>query len=229
MRISFVVINFINLKLNIMEPKSLKISFFIKRSKLLNNGDAPIYCKIKLDDIIRDVGIKKSINPKFWDSQLGNVMHAAGKSSMDCNKEINLFNNGLYEAKDNLEKIGNDYNIDDLINLFKRKESKTTLLGLFDKHNQKIEKQVGISNAKSTIVKYRTLRRHTFEFIAYKYKKNDITLVNINNDFIEDFVVYLKTNKGIAHNTTLKYLQLLNKIILIAINDGLKQEPNKVN
>ena len=45
--------------------------FFIKRTKLLNNGEAPIYLRITVNGLRGEMAIFRSILPEMWDSAKG--------------------------------------------------------------------------------------------------------------------------------------------------------------
>ncbi len=67
---------------------------------------------------------------------------------------------------------------------------------------------------------------HVKSFIQTKYRQQDIPLQSINHEFIKDFEHYLKTVRNCGHNTTVKYIRNLRKIIRIALsNDWLKLDP----
>jgi hypothetical protein len=54
-----------------------------------------------------------------------------------------------------------------------------------------------------------------------KYGKADIEIKDIDHKFLSDLIMYYKIDKGIGHNTTMKYLKNLKKIIRIAIARGI--------
>jgi hypothetical protein len=63
-------------------------------------------------------------------------------------------------------------------------------------------------------------------FIPTKYRQQDIPLQGINHEFLRDFEHYLKTVRDCGHNTTVKYILILRKIIRVALdNDRLKNDP----
>ncbi|MCM1489507.1 MAG: Arm DNA-binding domain-containing protein [Muribaculum sp.] len=43
---------------------TFSILFFIKRKKLLKNGDAPIYMRVTIDGRFLEVSLKRGVNPK---------------------------------------------------------------------------------------------------------------------------------------------------------------------
>jgi site-specific recombinase XerD len=95
-----------------------------------------------------------------------------------------------------------------------------TLLGIFQEHNDKCKGLLNIDFAPGTVERYITCRKHVEEFIKLKYKKNDLFLNEITPMFISDFEYYLKTTRKCCHNSTVKYIKNLKKIIRIALANG---------
>lgn len=57
-------------------------------------------------------------------------------------------------------------------------------------------------------------------FLNWKYKRSDIDITNITYSFIADFEFWLKSIKKCNHNTTIKYISNLRKIISLCIKNG---------
>lgn len=65
---------------------NIKILFFIKKSKLLKKGEAPIYLRLTIDGRREEISTKRSILPTQWNPE----PQCARGNSRDSN-EINLF------------------------------------------------------------------------------------------------------------------------------------------
>ncbi len=49
------------------ERKStFSLLFFIKRKKLLKDGDAPVYMRVTVDGRFLEAALKRAIKPKLW-------------------------------------------------------------------------------------------------------------------------------------------------------------------
>ena len=44
-----------------MKKKTFAILFYVKRTKLLKNGEAPVFMRITVDALREEIGIKRSI------------------------------------------------------------------------------------------------------------------------------------------------------------------------
>jgi hypothetical protein len=50
---------------------TFKVLFFLKRDKQKANGNVPLFCRITVDGKEIRFGMKKEVNPKFWDVKAG--------------------------------------------------------------------------------------------------------------------------------------------------------------
>ena len=48
---------------------TFSVLFFIKRKKLLKNGDAPVYMRVTIDGRFLEVSMKRGVNPKSWNEK----------------------------------------------------------------------------------------------------------------------------------------------------------------
>lgn len=64
--------------------ENVKILFFIKRTKLLKNGEAPIFVRITINKERSEFAAKKSLKPKYW----SDVQQKAKKTAPEA-EEIN--------------------------------------------------------------------------------------------------------------------------------------------
>lgn len=85
---------------------------------------------------------------------------------------------------------------------------------------------MGIDFAKGTVERYETSYKHTKDFIRWRYKREDLSLDELNQQFVKDYELYFKTVRNCSHNSTTKYLKNFKKIIRIALANGwLKKDP----
>lgn len=54
-----------------MKQGTMNILFFILKTKLLKNGEAPILMRITIDGHYEEARIQRSVLPKQWDSAKG--------------------------------------------------------------------------------------------------------------------------------------------------------------
>lgn len=199
---------------------TFRILFYVKRDKQRADGTAPIMCRITVDGQASRFNTKLNINPVRWDAKAAAAIGRT-KESMEINSFLNEIKTGLYNVYHNLLTKENNVNSERIKNLFLGIEIKhQTVLELFRRHNEGIEKLVGISKSPATLQKYEIARKRMAGFIREYYNVSDISLKEVNHMFLHNFEIYLMTSCKCNENTTAKFLQRFRTIILLAKNNG---------
>ena len=63
----------------------------------------------------------------------------------------------------------------------------------------------------------KTSLEHTREFIEWKYGAPDIEIQKLDYEFISEYAFWLKTARKCNHNTAMKYLSNVKKIVLLCV------------
>ena len=92
-----------------------------------------------------------------------------------------------------------------------------TLFQVFAEHNEEQKKLVGKGVSKATYFISEYTDRLLKEFVKQKYKRTDLYLRELNIAFIQSFHTFLRTDKGMAQNSSTKHLKLLKKIANMAV------------
>jgi site-specific recombinase XerD len=107
-----------------------------------------------------------------------------------------------------------------------KKETRRTILKIYEEHNANAKKLLGIDFAQGTIQRYETSYMHTKDFIKWKYHREDLALSDLNQQFVKDYELYLKTVRNCNHNSATKYLKNFKKIVRIALaNRWMENDP----
>lgn len=107
-----------------------------------------------------------------------------------------------------------------------RDKSQKTLIEVYTEHNKRCRALIGKDFSASTVEKFDTSLNTLKAFIRYSTKKDDILLKEVSRVFIQDFEFYLKAERNMQHNSALKHLKNLKKIIRIALaNEWIKKDP----
>ena len=200
-----------------MENKStFSLLFYLKKNRLNKIGQAPIYYRITVNGKQAALSLHRSIKVEDWNSSLG-LANGKTKEAKIINKTIKSIEGKVSEhfrsLRDNGVMITVDAIKNALLGIEEEKEEKTTLVNLFQEHNEDLQKRIGVDYSKSTVTKYKTTLKHIKGFLKSKYSKNDINVEDINNLFVTSYETYLKVNKQIGHNTAMKYVTIFKKII----------------
>ena len=200
-----------------MQNNSFSVLFFIKKSKLLKNGEAPICMRITVNSKRAEVQVKRSVEPDKWNHLKG---CAVGKDRK--HQEINLYletvRNRVFQIHRQLEADGKPITAVTIKNIFYGGyDSPKMLIETFNEHNQEYRELMDKEYAKGTVLRYERTVRYLVEFMREQYNCADIPLKSINYEFITKFEHFIKTQKGCAQNATVKYLKNLKKITKTAI------------
>ena len=209
-----------------MQRNYFTILFFIKKSKLLKNGEAPICMRITVNGQRAEIQIKRSVEVSKWNSQ---KECTAGKDrkAMELNHYLDTVRMKVLQIHRELEQDGKPITAD----ILKRRyygegDSPKMLLEVFREHNRKYRELMGKNYVAGTVLRYERTARYLEELLQKEYGMNDIPLKEINHEFITKFEHYVKTEKSCAQNAAVKYLKNLKKIIKAAlVNKWITDDP----
>lgn len=209
-----------------MKRTSFNILFYIKRTKLLKTGNAPVYMKLTLNGKSVEISLKRDITPNIWDTQR-NKAKGTSEEAILLNEYLTSVRGQLFVYQKNIQEQGKVPTAEILKNEFLGIGDKAiTVIQLFSEHNENMKTLVGDEYSYGTYKRYRSSLNHIKSFIKHKYKREDLALSEINNKFITDFEYYLKTFYSCQHNSAMKHLKCLKKITRIAIaNDYIRKDP----
>ncbi len=204
----------------------LLLLFFIKKSKANSLGKTNIYLRITLNGRRSEFSIHRKIHIDEWNSRsqlvIGNSIESQG-----INRQLELIKNKIYTIQQYFDRDNKPFSASDLRDVYLGKDkSQKMLLEIFQEHNDEVESLVGREFSAGTAERYRTCKKHIADFIQNKYKKNDISVLDVDHKFITDFEYYLKTTRKCAHNSAIKYITNFKKIIRIAhANNWIDKDP----
>ena len=209
-----------------MTRATYTVLFYIKRTKVLKDGTAPIYTRITINRQRSEFSLQKSIEESQWDNKRG-CAKGYSKSAKNLNSYIDFVKNELYTHKRKMEEYGKRITAVTLKNTYLGiDEDNKTILEVFKEHNDRCKSLINIDFAPGTYDMYHTCYKYVERFIQFKYHKDDMMLFQVTQSFVKDFEFYQKTQRKCAHNTAIKYLKNFKKIIRIALANGwLKTDP----
>lgn len=200
--------------------RTISFKSIIIKSKINAAGHVPIYIRINIDGKLADIATKRYIEPERWNSETGSVK-GSKEDARSINTRLEEIKGQLWSHYHKLEREDADITS----NLLKRRFTNLdkpdhTLLELIGQHNKMLNERVGVEYAPGTAERYKTLEKHMRYFLESRYKIQDIKLKKLDYQFILDLEHYFKVKRQCNHNSTLKYIKNLKKII----NLGIKKE-----
>lgn len=96
-----------------------------------------------------------------------------------------------------------------------------TLLETFEAFNDALKARIGVDRSKNTWERYQAVAKHLRSFLQAKYRVSDMALAELELSFIEQFHVFLKTERVLKPLSVCRYLDCLIHVVKTAFNDGL--------
>ena len=176
------------------------------------SGQVPVMGRITINGTMSQFSCKLTVRSSLWDAKANK---AAGRSL-----ESQRINEKLENIKTN---IGKQYQrLCDRDSYVTAEKVRNAFLGMgddcrlllqtFDEYLAGFLERVGKDRAYSSYDNYRKRRNRLASFLEYEYHVKDIAFKELKREFVEKFVVYLSTVKGLASGTihsTLKKLKLM--------------------
>lgn len=204
-----------------MITQPIKILFVISASRINKKGLVPIFCRITYKSKRKSFATGLFINPDYWNNTLQKAI-LEDTDHKQINTKMSLIKQEINQAFLFIQVQNEQFDVEDIYLKFKGEDTKPskTLIEVFNLHNARMEKLVGIEYTKSTFSKFTEARQHIESFLFHKYKKRNIALEDISIKFLNDFDYYLKTEKKFKQITINKSIQRVRKIIKLAIAEG---------
>jgi site-specific recombinase XerD len=182
-------------------------------------GLAPLYARITYLGKRAEISLKRRVHLAKWDCQTG-FLKGTSPDARRINADINDTLDEIDKAFKFLKRTDEFITAEKIkLQYLGEEPDRKILLEVFDQHNAYLAKLVGKDFVKATLTKYNTVRSRVSGFIKQKFQKDDVYLDQIDYSFVSDFEMYLKTECGIEHNTSMRYIKNLKKIINLAVHN----------
>lgn len=209
-----------------MKRNYFSVLFFIKKSKLLKNGEAPICLRITVNGQRAEVQIKRSVDVRKWNNK---KECATGKDrqSQELNHYIDTVRARILQIHRELEMDGKAITAEIIKQQYYGENNKPKmLLEVFNEHNKKCRDLLGKDYVLGTVLRYERTVTYLTEYMKKDYRISDLPIRELDQAFITGFEHFIKTEKSCAQNATVKYLKNLKRIARIALaNKWMDTDP----
>lgn len=209
-----------------MERNYFSILFFIRKTKLLKNGEAPICLRITVNGRRAEVQIKRSVEVSKWNSSKECAIGKDNKS-LELNHYLETIRTKILKIHRELEQDDKPVTAEILkCRYYGEGDTPKMLLAVFEEHNNKCRELIGKDYVTGTVLRFERTARYLAEFIKQSYKLSDIPVKDVDYSFIHNFEHFVKTEKDCKQNATVKYLKNLKKVIkIVLINQWISVDP----
>ena len=198
---------------------TFKTVFYVNGSKE-KNGIVPIMGRVTINGTIAQFSCKQSISKELWDAKAN---RAKGKSrkSMDVNHALDNIKAQIAKHYQRLSDREAFVTAEMVRNAYQGIGTEyETVLRAFDKMNADFAKRVGKDRSERTYRKYLTIRKYVAEFMKNHYKRSDMGMNELTEEFIHDYCLYLRNEVGLAQSSVWIYSIPLKHIVTSAHYHG---------
>ncbi len=205
--------------------QTFTILFWLYKAKT-RNDEAPIYCRITVNGKRAQFSVKRSVDPNKWIAAAG-MAKGNSQEARTLNAYLDLVKAEIHKHYNLLLSADKFITADTVKNSYLGlNEERRTLVETFQYHNDQMKELIGVDVVKATHTKFETVLSKIKLYLKQKYKRSDLYLAELNHKFVVDFEYFLKVQESIGHNTTMKYIRNLKKVMNMAVaNDWLVKNP----
>ena len=209
-----------------MNNNRFSLLFYFKKPKKHAGNGLPIYMRISVGCQRTEISTQRRWEPSRWNIAAGRAS-GTKEDARSLNTYLDTLQGRVYEAQRQLIADNLPVTIDKLRQrLGGEKRKSRMLIEIFGNHNEQLRLLVDKDFAPGTLERYETALSHTVSFLQWKFKTSDIDILDLSSEFVTEFEFWLKSERNCSHNTSVKYISNLKKIINICLKNGwLQRDP----
>lgn len=191
--------------------------FYLKKPKNYVSGPVPIYMRITVDGIPKEVSIGRSVDPSRWRPKAN---RAAGtkEESRTLNSYLETLVRNMENVHTALVKENATITAESLKMRFLGQDTKRHyLIEIYLDHNRKMETLLGKGYKPGTLKGYKTSIGHLTDYVLKQYGDMDIDIQRIDHAFIEGYEFFLRTDKSCSPISAAKYMKHFRKIVKLCL------------
>jgi site-specific recombinase XerD len=203
------------------QKASFSLIFYISRTKAKKNGEVPVLMKININGNRVVMNLQRSINPNDWDSARARALGRTNEARI-LNEYLETIRVKAHKKFTELLPYTDEVTpqmLRDAILGVKSAKSKQ-IIDIWQDYVADLFKLIGKEVTRATYQKHSRAMRYFEEFLKKKYQAPDVSIKSVNYQMIQQFSIFLKTDKECNHNTTIKFLQNLKTVTRLSIRSG---------
>lgn len=172
--------------------KELKVSFYLRKNEVKNDGSAAILGRIQLGKSMAQFSAKVNVPIKLWDTTSARAL-GKSKQALSINKELDKINVEVNSHYKRLAEKSDVVTATQLKDAFQGiATSQDTLVQLYHKQNELFKQKVGINRTLATYKCHVVSLNHLKRFLKKKYNVEDVPFQLLDPSFIESYDHYLR-------------------------------------
>jgi len=175
-----------------MYQEKISVLFLLNTSRINQKGLCSFHCRITLNNARKQFSTGLFINPSYWDNKLQKV-NTHEPNHKYINAQIERIQVKIYNIALVFQLQGIKYSLNDICNDYKGIESKKKecISSYYNQYLSRIQKLIGLEIKQNTYDKFAYVGKDLEAFIKSKYKKPDLSLEELNLQFLDDFDYFL--------------------------------------
>lgn len=204
---------------------TFSVIFMVRAKKNTKLKREKLYARITVDGRRVEMSLSRDLSSGLFDPKAQRCLRGSSESKQ-INDFLSIVNSDLNEIRKKLMLEGKETTAELIKARYKGLPDPDdipdpTVLELYDEHNRKFKELIGTKNhSPSTFQRHLTSRGHVAAFIQHQYGKEDLTWEKVDFSFLSNFEHYLKSIRKCNHNSSMKYIKNLGKVIRLAIAEG---------
>lgn len=198
----------------------IKVTFWTNKSKKNQKNLVPIYVRVTFnyDYFTRSTGL--SVKESDWDKKgmkVRGISHDAGI----INTKLDSLKMSVHQIINQFTVLGKPFNIHNVKDTLEGKNcNQVTIMQVTDEHLKMMKKLLGKEYEQPTIIKYANTKLRVQQFLKFKYKRADMYLYELNDNFLREFEHFLKDKYENSTTTCYKHYQRFTKVVRVAVQKG---------
>lgn len=186
------------------------LNFVCRASKTRKNGLSPIELSIIINGERRFVTTQRYCKSTDFNTKTQKV-----KGDKELNQYLDSIRKKCWKIE--MDLMGEDYTIDDFIQIFKYGKQTKTILDVYDEHNRMYQAKVLSGEVENTaLYKYRQSREKMKKYIEEYNKPSEIK--SITPSFVEGYMTWLSSR--LKSSTVNKEMKMFKKVLAFAVREG---------
>lgn len=205
---------------------SFSLLFYFKKPKEYSKSVLPIYMRITIGCERTEISTQRKWDPVRWNTDAGRAC-GTKEDARALNAHLDTLQARVYEAQRELISNKEEMTLDNLRRFLEGRRAKSkSFIDIFKDHNEKLKQLINKDFAERTHERYETALRLTVLFLQWKYNVADIDIHDLNYEFVTEMEFWLKSVRNCSHNTAVKYISNIKKIVNICLKNGwLDKDP----
>lgn len=191
--------------------------FYLKKPKNYVIGPKPVYMRITVDGVPKEVSIGRYCEPAKWIAKL-NRSKGTKEDAKTLNAYLDTLELKVAEIPLRMTKMGEDITAESIKLKYLGKDiQRKTLLTVFQEHNKQMEALLGNGFKPNTLKGYSTSLSHIGRYLEDQHCLKDIDVRKMDHSFVVGYEFFLRSVLGCSKVSAAKYIKHLRKIVKICL------------